>query len=76
MSTLNSYLGLLRSMNTFNFRQRIIYRLMRSKWNEVFYFEGHYDQVWMKNKYTRRNKYRLWAKQSKIQLWNKVIVDN
>lgn len=76
MNTLNSYLGLLRSMNTFNFRQYIIYKLMRSRWNEVFYFEGHYNQVWMKNKYTRRNKYRLWAKQSKIQLWNKVIVDN
>lgn len=64
--SLNSYLGLLRSMNTFNLRQDIINKLMNSKWSEVFDFQGHYEVVWIKKKYRKPNKYTRFIRKTKL----------
>ena len=62
MRTLNSYLGLLRSMNTFNFRRKIQRMLWNTKWMDVIEFEGHMNCIWVKKKYTSKEKYRIYSK--------------
>lgn len=64
--SLNSYLGLLRTMNSWGLRDEIIHRIMNSKWSEVFEFQGHYEVVWIKKKYKTPEKYKHFIRGSKL----------
>jgi hypothetical protein len=53
VTSVNSYLGLLRQNNTYELRKRILSTIDKSVF-EYIYIKGHYDSVAIKNRYTLR----------------------